>query len=103
MRSTLVRDIGRTKGELYETKMHAVSARVTLSRGARRSFEKCGKQRSCLKCGYSIHIEICHVKAVKDFPDTATISRINDPSNLIALCPTHHWEFDHGLLKLDLD
>ena len=38
--------------------------------------------------------------AVSDFDDSALISEINSKDNLIALCPNHHWEYDHGLLKL---
>lgn len=30
----------------------------------------------------------------------ATISDVNDPSNLVALCKNHHWEFDNGHLSL---
>jgi len=33
---------------------------------------------------------------VADFPDDALILEINDIKNLVALCPTHHWEFGHG-------
>jgi len=38
---------------------------------------------------------VAHRKDVSAFPDTATISEINDLANLVGLCPTHHWEFDH--------
>jgi len=37
---------------------------------------------------------------VSDFPDAALIAEINDIANLVALCPNHHWEFDHGVLTL---
>ena len=28
------------------------------------------------------------------------ISEINNIDNLIALCPNHHWEFDHSQLNI---
>jgi predicted restriction endonuclease len=63
-------------------------------------FSESAKPLTCAVCGYSRYIEICHVKPVKDFPDEAMLTEINSPDNLIALCPTHHWELDNGLLKL---
>lgn len=58
------------------------------------------KPKKCLKCGYDKHIDICHIRDVKDFPDSALIKEINDLSNLVALCKNHHWEFDNGYLQL---
>lgn len=43
---------------------------------------------------------MCHIRAVSDFSDDALISEINDISNLIALCPNHHYEYDAGILDL---
>lgn len=54
----------------------------------------------CAVCEYTNHVEVAHIKAVSSFPDTATIREVNDPSNLVGLCPNHHWEFDNGLLTL---
>jgi hypothetical protein len=59
----------------------------------------CGN--ACLHCGYDTFIEVCHVKPVRDFLPISTLGEINDPENLIILCRTHHWEFDHGLLFYD--
>lgn len=50
---------------------------------------------SCQECGYSKHVQVCHIKAVKDFGDSATLHQINHPDNLVKLCPNCHWEFDH--------
>jgi hypothetical protein len=49
----------------------------------------------CTHCGYSKHVEVCHIKAVSEYPLDTKLSVINDPSNLILLCPNCHWEFDH--------
>ncbi len=54
----------------------------------------------CAVCGYDKHVEICHRKSVSDFPNTALIAEINAIENLSALCRNHHWELEHGLLKL---
>ncbi len=54
----------------------------------------------CSVCNYDKHIEVAHIKDIKDFDDTATLYEINHPDNLSALCPNCHWEFDNGLLEL---
>lgn len=55
---------------------------------------------ACFDCGYSLHVAICHVRDLSKFPLTATIAEVNEPGNLVALCPTHHWEFDNGYLSV---
>ena len=55
----------------------------------------------CRNCGYDKHYEICHIKPIKDFPKDTLISVVNDPTNLMPLCPNCHWEFDRGLLKVE--
>lgn len=67
---------------------------------SRRAYKAAGKPMYCLKCRYSLHVDICHVKAVSSFSDDTPISTINHPDNLVALCKNHHWEFDHGYLAL---
>jgi len=59
-----------------------------------------GKLKACQECGYSLHVEACHVTPIKDFPDDTLLSDLNSPSNLVGLCRNHHWEFDHGHLTL---
>lgn len=54
----------------------------------------------CTNCGYDKHTEVCHIKAISTFPDTARLSEINSPLNLIYLCPNCHWEFDNNILPL---
>lgn len=48
------------------------------------------------KCGYSKHVELCHIKPISSFPETATLGEINSPENIKAMCPNCHWEFDYG-------
>ena len=57
--------------------------------------------KACQKCSYDKHVELCHIKPINSFDDSATVGEINDPKNLLVLCPNHHWEFDNGILKLE--
>ena len=55
---------------------------------------------TCFECNYSIHVECAHRIAISSYPDSTLLITINDPKNLVGLCRNHHWEYDHGLLKL---
>ena len=68
---------------------------------ARRKVKNIPRFSRCSECGYSNHIEICHIKAIKDFDKDANIEQINDLSNLVSLCPNHHWEFDNNILPFN--
>ncbi len=68
-----------------------------LRSGSRATYFKSGKPRACNHCFYNKRIDICHIKDVKDFDENTTIAEINNLYNLVALCPKHHWEFDHTI------
>jgi len=53
----------------------------------------------CTVCGYTTHVQVCHIKALSEFPESASTAEINSDYNLTYLCPNHHWEFDNGYLK----
>lgn len=55
---------------------------------------------SCINCGYNKHVEICHIKPVAEFSPDTKLTKINELSNLMPLCPNCHWEHDHGSLKI---
>lgn len=57
-----------------------------------------GGTLACAACGYDIHVEICHIRGVAEFPTSATLAEVNAPANLIALDKRCHWELDHGYL-----
>lgn len=63
-------------------------------------YESSGKPKLCLICGYSTHYEVCHIKSISSFDDSTTLRIVHDINNLVALCPNHHWEYDHGLVAL---
>lgn len=76
---------------------HHRSSAYALIRSRARSVVK---PKPCYNCGYEKHTEVCHIKAISDFDENTKLSVINDPSNLVRLCPNCHWEFDRGILKL---
>ena len=71
---------------------------------ARNIFKAAGRPKVCVVCGYSRHAEVAHIRGVMTFPGKATLLEINALDNLVALCPNHHHELDHGLMDAaDLD
>jgi len=58
------------------------------------------RARMCQVCGYTFHVDCCHIKPIRAFPSTALVGEINDPCNLIALCKNHHDELDKGVILL---
>lgn len=89
-----------SKGDLFRRAKNWQSARSCITDNAHSIFFEAG-ERCCRNCKYDKHIQVCHIKSVSSFPDEAIISDINHLSNLIGLCPNCHWEFDHGLLRLE--
>lgn len=73
---------------------------ATIRRHARRVYAESGKQQMCAICGYDRHIEVCRIRAINSWPLDTPIAVINDPVNLVALCPNHHWEFDRQLVSV---
>ena len=73
---------------------HHKSSAYSLVRSRARASVR-GEPQVCEVCGYSKHVEVCHIKAIGDFPLSATLSQINSRDNLKILCPNCHWEFDH--------
>lgn len=59
------------------------------------------RPRLCQACGYDKHVEYCHSQPLKAFPATTTIRELSGPANIFLLCPNCHWEYDHGLLRVD--
>lgn len=90
----------RTKGELFLNRKNWQSARSSIQHHARKVYFDSNPTPKCAICGYTNHVEVAHIKAVADFSDDATISDINSISNLVGLCPNHHWEYDNGMLKI---
>jgi len=79
--------------EAIYTKGHMSNKFALVRDHCRRTYEDVLK--TCEKCGYAKHVEFCHIKPLKEFPPTATIREVNARTNILALCPNCHWEFDH--------
>lgn len=89
-----------TKGELMQSRPNWQSWRSSIQKGARSVYRNSSKPKRCVVCGYDKTYEVAHIKSVSDFDEDTMISDINNVDNLVALCPNHHWEFDH--IGLDL-
>lgn len=83
-----------TLGEAIYTKHHKSSAFALVREKARR-IARNNNMTSCEICGYSKHVEIAHIKSISSFSTDTLLSVINSLSNLKALCPNCHWEFDN--------
>jgi hypothetical protein len=91
-----------TLGEATYTRGHKSSAFCFVRSRARVSEKFCNSS-CCERCGYTKHIECCHIKPISSFSIDTMISEINKPENLIILCPNCHWEFDHqNILEVEI-
>lgn len=88
----------KTKGQLFRECKNWQSARSTIRGHAHRAYVRSGRPLICENCGYKRHAEIAHRISVSSFIDETPISIINDLLNLMALCPTHHWEQENGFV-----
>lgn len=70
-------------------------------RGLCRSWNSNLSGLPCQKCGYNKFTEFCHIKGISEFNLDTKIGIINDPSNIVMLCPNCHWEFDRGLFNIN--
>ena len=90
----------RTLGEYYAMSTKWASKHPQYKWNSVRNFCRRWNWKPNLKCevcGYSAHIEYCHVRPIGSFPDTATLGEVNSPENVLILCPNHHWEQENGL------
>lgn len=67
-----------------------------------RSWNKELTLKPCANCGYDKHVELCHIKPLNSFTPDTTLEIINAPENVIQLCRNCHWEFDNGILHIDV-
>lgn len=86
----------KTMGELRES---AKGVQVnSYARGLAREWARKNLDCSgCWYCGYSTHVEVCHIKDVALFSDETYVSETYE-NNVIILCRNHHWEYDNGYL-----
>lgn len=86
-----------TVKEMHEKRAYQRNSRIRdLSR---KKYLKSDKPKKCLVCGYSIFFDVCHIKDIASYEESATLGEINSLDNLMALCKIHHTEYDRGLLN----
>lgn len=88
-----------TKGQLKNQSLTYNQFRCAIRTDASKAYKEAQKPTQCAVCGYG-RIQVCHIRAVSAFADTATLAEINHPGNLVGLCPNHHGEFDRGLISI---
>ena len=83
--------------ELKAKALQQYAAQIrSLARGV---YRKSSRPKTCAVCGYDAHYEVCHIKSISAFLPTDFVGVVNELTILVALCPNHHWEFDHGKLS----
>jgi hypothetical protein len=105
-RTTVCGDCNPSKVDWSKITYDQISSRPAYQKNsrirtlARKLYQNSNKPQKCMMCGYDKHFHVCHIKPISSFPGHTAISTINDLDNLVALCPNHHWEFDHNILTL---
>jgi len=74
---------------------HHKSSAYALVRCRARAIARKENMNTCIKCGYSKHVEIAHVNPISNFPEDTLVSVVNSLDNIMPLCPNCHWEYDH--------
>jgi hypothetical protein len=87
-----------TLGEARRIRKYQAHSRIREL--ARVAYYRSGKTSNCYICGYTLKIDVAHIKAISSYDDATPVSVVNSIDNLVGLCPNHHWEFDHGHLSL---
>ena len=67
---------------------------------SRASYIRKERPKLCERCGYTRHVEVCHIRPVSSFGMNDKLSEINSRDNLLLLCPNCHWELDHPEVSL---
>ena len=90
-----------TLGDVQSRRKYQINSQV---RDMARSLAK-GLPRfeQCANCGYSKHVEVCHVKAISSFTAETLMSDVNSMENIVGLCPNCHWEYDNSELQFSED
>ena len=90
--------VGEIRKQLHLKNKHPSWIHAVVRQRARHAHKD--KPRICANCGYSLHVECCHIKPISSFPNEARVDEVNSDENVVLLCRNCHWEFDHGLLSL---
>lgn len=94
----------KTLGEYISGKKHLTSECQDIRKDAKRSLEESGRKKVCAYCKnheFDEILEIHHIKGILQFSEDTLIKEINDPTNLVYLCPNHHAMLEKGLIDLN--
>lgn len=100
-RTTLTKNMTLREAQIKGSKYLHPSYKNTYVTTYNRSWNSNLIKIPCQYCGYSKHVELCHIKPICEFSLDTTLGEINKPENNLVLCKNHHWEFDHKLLKFE--
>lgn len=67
---------------------------------ARRIMDRYGPEKTCSVCGFDVVVEVAHVIPISEFNKDTPMGIVNDPKNLVYLCPNHHAMYELGLLEI---
>ena len=73
-----------TKEQLIQQKGFQ-RANANIRTNSARLYNMSSLPKHCVYCGYDTHYEVCHIRAVSEFPPQTLISDINALTNLVAL------------------
>ena len=93
----MLKEINDLKEKVKQFKKQLINAnKIKIRTDARKIYKQKYKHLACIHCKNKDvnNIQICHIKALKDFSLTDSIEIINDLSNLISLCANCHLDFD---------
>jgi len=97
--SAMNKTLGKIRAQPHLKKAHRSSLHAVVRQYCRSWNKKI--RIKCQVCNYLLHVELCHIKDIALFPDSATLGEVNHPNNILVLCRNHHWEFDNGYLLID--
>lgn len=74
-----------------------------LRKHAKRVYRSYWPDQRCEYCNVELPYlpDVAHIKPVSSFSNDSLLLEINQLSNLIGLCPTHHRNFDFGVIPLE--
>lgn len=52
-------------------------------------------EQACELCGYKLHVEVAHRRALSTWPLDSLVCDVNSRDNIMLLCPNCHWEYDN--------
>ena len=86
-----IKDLTR---KLENNRLLCNTTKDRIRQNSRSLYKKSGLSMSCLNCKYNKHVHICHIREINDFKTSDKVAKINDLSNLVALCSNCHHELD---------